>query len=1000
MPRIGQVTIDVVPDLTRFAAQVRSELMAFGDEIGKQAGSRAGSGFSETFRGVIERDADRIKAMIGGALAFGPELVAGLQSVVGAALGAGGAVTTLAGNLAAIGPIMASVGQGVGTLIAGTWGVQAAFKAQFKALMAAQTGYKLTKIEAKKLDQTMQQLAPSARAFVVEALKLAPAVQAIQQATQQALFKDSAPIIQNLASKYLPMLRSVLTDTARQFNTFAQQAVAVATTPLFDQAYTQTLATNTRLLQIAGSTLLQLATPLRMIWVAALPLAETLAQLVSGFVLWAATSVQGAAASGRLADYFRAAGVAASTLVDIAKSLLTAFVNIYVAVAPIGQQLLDFFAQLAAKFAAFTATVQGQDAIRQWAQQGYDSIVSLVGLVQNLLGELNKIGKSADFSAFLDSLNPLIDALGTFAAQASAQGLGTQLVATITQIADAIIKVNAGGALNQFLATLATLATALATVVTAVPGLGSLIGVMLTVAATAKALKFTYALTGIESLGVAIGTTTKQFKLLKEGWSSAFATATIAQKVGRGAYVLFTNFVPALQLFAFWLKNTVIVQRLAAIASTIWTAAVEGLGVAFEFALGPIGLIIIGITLLVVAFIYAWNHFKGFRDFWIGLWDAIKTAVSVTVDWLVNTAWPAIQGFFTKLWDIIVTVGRVFATIYQVWTFPVRLAIALILATFFWLASIGWPIFKGFIDAITGIFQFGFDLLRTIVTTVLNVVWTIISTVFKAVWDVVSWYLNLVFTVWQTVWSAIVAFARWVGDNIVKPIVDRISAVVGWISAQVQAIWATFTDWFGRIVGFVADWGSRIWNAITGAVRNVVSSVASFGTQMWQSFTGVLGRALDAIHDFETTLFNIGKDIITSLWNGISGAGKWLYDHMMQFIKDNVPAPIRAALHMGSPSKLMIEYGRNVAESLATGIEDNASLVGDAADLLARQVNRTYAAKYDPLAVGAGIGASVTTTAPNVRVFIGDTELKDIVKVQVDEVDTETARQLLYGRRY
>lgn len=48
----------------------------------------------------------------------------------------------------------------------------------------------------------------------------------------------------------------------------------------------------------------------------------------------------------------------------------------------------------------------------------------------------------------------------------------------------------------------------------------------------------------------------------------------------------------------------------------------------------PIGLVVSLIAGLVAAFIYLWNNCDSFRNFWIGLWEKIKSAGGVAIDWI------------------------------------------------------------------------------------------------------------------------------------------------------------------------------------------------------------------------------------------------------------------------------------------------------------------------------------------------------------------------------
>ena len=61
----------------------------------------------------------------------------------------------------------------------------------------------------------------------------------------------------------------------------------------------------------------------------------------------------------------------------------------------------------------------------------------------------------------------------------------------------------------------------------------------------------------------------------------------------------------------------------------------------------PVGLVIALIAGLVAAFVVLWNKSEAFRNFWIGLWDGIKNAVSAATDFVKNN-WKGIILFITN----------------------------------------------------------------------------------------------------------------------------------------------------------------------------------------------------------------------------------------------------------------------------------------------------------------------------------------------------------------
>lgn len=122
----------------------------------------------------------------------------------------------------------------------------------------------------------------------------------------------------------------------------------------------------------------------------------------------------------------------------------------------------------------------------------------------------------------------------------------------------------------------------------------------------------------------------------------------IGEKAFKSIGKAITKIMPTVISIATWIKeHQTLVKTLVVIIGTFITvfktistiiAIVNGIKNAFivlkaaiAAAGGPITLIIAGIAALVAGFIYLWNNCEAFRDFWIRLWDGIKTTVNLFV---------------------------------------------------------------------------------------------------------------------------------------------------------------------------------------------------------------------------------------------------------------------------------------------------------------------------------------------------------------------------------
>lgn len=119
--------------------------------------------------------------------------------------------------------------------------------------------------------------------------------------------------------------------------------------------------------------------------------------------------------------------------------------------------------------------------------------------------------------------------------------------------------------------------------------------------------------------------------------------AIIAGIVGIGTAFLVFKVVSLITAITKALKGMTIAQAAATAAQWLMNTALLA---------NPIGLVIAAIAGLVAAFVLLWNKSEGFRNFWIGLWEKIKTAAGAVAEWFKNT-WNAVIGWFKNLWAAI-----------------------------------------------------------------------------------------------------------------------------------------------------------------------------------------------------------------------------------------------------------------------------------------------------------------------------------------------------------
>lgn len=359
-----------------------------------------------------------------------------------------------------------------------------------------------------------------------------------------------------------------------------------------------------------------------------------------------------------------------------------------------------------------------------------------------------------------------------------------------------------------------------------------------------------------------------------------------------------------------WHKVVAISTKAVAIAQGLLNAAMSA---------NPVGLVIAAIAGLVAAFVYLWNNCEGFREFWINLWEMIKTAFAAFVEWL-KTAFSAIGEFFSELWTNVVegfnsfkeSVVNIFAGIkdffVELWSnivdgfnsfkqsvvdvfsaikdFFVELWDNVVnIFTTVWetiknVVTVGimfiGSILQAAFDIITLPFRFIWENCKEYIIEAWEAIKSTVTTALDAVKDAITTVFNEIKDFINTVWNAIVDFLTPIFEKIKETattvfnaIKDTITEAFTAVKDKITEIWDKITEFLTSTFNKIKEAVTKVFNEIKEIITKVFTAVKDKVTEIWNSIKDFITRTITAIKDTITRIFNAVKDFITSVWNSI-----------------------------------------------------------------------------------------------------------------------------------
>ena len=295
-------------------------------------------------------------------------------------------------------------------------------------------------------------------------------------------------------------------------------------------------------------------------------------------------------------------------------------------------------------------------------------------------------------------------------------------------------------------------------------------------------------------------------------------------------------------------------------------------------AMSPIGAvataIIAGIALIVGAFVFCWNHFEGFRNFWINAWNNIKETTSKIGEWLSN--------FFTETLPNAVDKFISFFTE----TIPQFIKNAIQ-----WFSELPTKIWEFLVETYLKTIQWRDDMLqkaKELGMEFLN--------------NIIDWFKQLPGKIWSWLVNSYQKSVEW-KNNMVQKAKDLGSEFVG-----------NIIDWFKQLPGKVWQWFTNIIQKVIQFKNDMIQKAKDTGREF--------GKWLqDSLKDLPNKMSEIGKNIVQGVWNGIKNMGSWFKNSISNFFGGMVDS-VKSTLGIHSPSRVFRdEVGQWIPKGVEVGID-------------------------------------------------------------------------------
>ena len=340
---------------------------------------------------------------------------------------------------------------------------------------------------------------------------------------------------------------------------------------------------------------------------------------------------------------------------------------------------------------------------------------------------------------------------------------------------------------------------------------------------------------------------------------------------------------------------------------------------------GPVTLIIAVIGALVGAFVALWMKSEKFRNFWIGLWNGIKSVASTVGNWLKN--------FFT------VTIPNAFNAVITFFKIlPTKIGFFLSFAV---KKIIGWGA-----QTVAKAKETGSNFISNVVNFFKQLPYKIGYALGYAIGKIITWGVNIVN--WAKVniplfISSVITFFKQLPGKVWTWLVNTAQKIIAWGANIISTGKQKASEFISSVVSFVSQLPGRIWTWLTDVVQKVISWGTDLVAKGKAAAVQLKDGIVNKIKEIPSKVQEIGRNIVEGLWNGIVNAKDWVVGKVGEFASGILDG-MKKALGVNSPSTITTAFGEFVGQGIPIGLQKTwgmiKSSVGKTGNLVSKGFNK------------------------------------------------------------